>query len=305
MTGYDILRPVIDRLDIDLIHHPFNYLNPAGCRVPAVVTFVDIQQEYHPEFFTEQVLRWRRVHYRRASREASRIIAISDHVKRTIVERYDVSTEMIDVIHLGHGSEFRPIEDSASLETVRRKYRLDRPFMYYPAGTWPHKNHKRLLAAVKLLKERRLFDGMLVLTGIKMQAHREVISEIERLGLKRDVVVLGYLPESELPCLYNLARVLVFPSLFEGFGIPLVEAMASGCPVVCADVTSIPEIVGDAGVYFDPLSVEMIADRVWAVWSDDVMRTAMVRRGLERAKLFDWEQTARKTVASYSRALGV
>ena len=176
--------------------------------------------------------------------------------------------------------------------------------MYYPAATWPHKNHKRLLAALKIMKDRYGFDGQLVLSGIAMQANDAVLEEIGRLGLRDDVIVLGYLPHEDLPCLYNLARLMVFPSLFEGFGIPLVEAMACGCPVACSNVTSIPEVVGDAAVTFDPVSVEDMAEKTWALWSNDSLLRDMKTQGLDRVKLFSWDNMARQTIQVYEKALG-
>jgi glycosyltransferase involved in cell wall biosynthesis len=175
--------------------------------------------------------------------------------------------------------------------------------MYYPAATWPHKNHKMFLGALKIMKYRYGFDGQLVLSGIAMQTNNDILKEIIRLGLQEDVVVLGYLPQEDLPCLYNLARMMVFPSLYEGFGIPLVEAMACGCPIACSNVTSIPEVVGDAALTFDPYSVEEMAEKVWRVWNDDVLRQEMNLKGLGRVKRFSWDNMARQTIAVYEKTL--
>jgi glycosyltransferase involved in cell wall biosynthesis len=134
-----------------------------------------------------------------------------------------------------------------------------------------------------------------------MQSHDGLQSEIERLGLVDRVKVAGYLPAEALPCIYNLARLMVFPSLFEGFGIPLVEAMASGCPIACADRTSLPEVAADVAVYFDPHSAADMADKIRQVWNDDDALESMARRGIERAKLFTWQETVRKTQLVYAR----
>ena len=122
--------------------------------------------------------------------------------------------------------------------------------------------------------------------------------------MKDTVNVLGYLPNEELPCLYNLARLMVFPSLFERFGIPLIEAMASGCPVACSNVTSIPEVVGDAAITFEPDSVEDMAEKVWAVWNDEELRRDMKIRGSIRAQLFSWDNTAKQTMKTYEKVAG-
>ncbi len=297
----DILTPVFNRLKVDLIHHPFSFLNPLGTKIPSVLTFHDMQHEFYPELFSRYELLTRKEFYRPSAEQASRIIAISAHAKSCLVERYGISPDKIDVIYNGYNPAYTILNDSDGLEKIRLKYGLHRPFMYYPAATWPHKNHKTLLATLKLLKARYRFDGQLVLTGIAMNAHREILEEIGRLGLDDMVKVLGYLPYEDLPWLYNLARLMVFPSLFEGFGIPLVEAMACGCPVVCSNVTSIPEVVGNAGLTFDPTSVEDMAEKVWSLWNDEEMRQDLRLKGSTRVNLFSWEATARETIKVYAK----
>ncbi len=302
-VNIDILRPVYNRLELDVIHHPFSILNPMETRIPAVLTFLDMQHEYFPQFFSPREMKMRKEFYRPSAEQATRIIAISSHVKSSLVERYGISSEKIDVVYLGCDDRYKKYDDEDMLHTIRLKYGLDRPFMYYPAATWPHKNHKMLLAAVGLLKEKYLFDGQLVLTGIAKKSNDEILQEITRLKLDDTVKILGYIPYEDLPYLYNMARLLVFPSLFEGFGIPLVEAMACGCPIVCSNATSIPEVVGDAGVIFDPFSPEDMAEKIWQLWNDDVKLQDMRIRGMERAKLFSWDNTARQTIEVYRKAL--
>jgi glycosyltransferase involved in cell wall biosynthesis len=263
-----------------------------------------MQQEFFPEFFSWIELRKRRRIYRASAEAATRIIVSARFTKACLVERYGISADKIEVIHTGYGPEYRVLDDAERLAEVRRKYSLNKPFLFYPAATWPHKNHRALLAAIRIMKASHPFDGDLILTGIAMQAHAGIMAEISRLGLGDTVRVLGYLPAEELPCLYNLARLLVFPSLFEGFGIPLVEAMACGCPVVCANVTSLPEVVGDAGETFDARSPEEMAAKIWSVWNDEAKLGQMRTSGLERVLLFNWADTARKTLAVYKKAAG-
>lgn len=299
---FDILRPVMNRLDLDVIHHPFSVLDPIGLKIPSVLTFLDMQHEFFPEFFSRLELRFRRAFSRASAEQATRVIAISNYVKESLVARYELDPDKIDVIYLGYGSDFRVIDDAGRLAAVKSRYGLDLPFLYYPAATWPHKNHKALLAALKLLIERSGFDGRLVLTGTSKQSHADILGEIGRLGLAGRVKVLGHIPADELPCLYNLARLLVFPSLFEGFGIPLVEAMACGCPIVCSNVTSMPEVAGDAAEMFNPGSPEDMAEKIWSAWSDKALRERMKEKGFRRLHLFDWDEMARRTVDVYRKA---
>jgi len=301
--GIDILKSVLNNVDADLIHHPFTVLNPLGLDIPSVLTFWDMQQEFFPEYFSKRVLEKRRKTFAPSARQATRIIVSANFTKKCLVEKYAINPDKIDVVYTGYGPEYQLIEDNQALAKIREKYQLHRPFMFYPAATWPHKNHKGLLHAVKLLRERYRFDGQLVLSGIAMQSQTEILSLISDLGLSDVVKVLGYVPYGDLPMLYNIARLLVFPSYFEGFGIPLVEAMASGCPVVCSNVTSIPEVVGEAGSLFEPGSIEDITEKIWSVWDDEGKRKQMTATGFERAKMFSWDVTARQTVGVYQKAL--
>lgn len=299
----DPVRSRFKKLGLDLIHHPFNVLNPVSSGIPAVLTINDIQHEYFPDFFAASDLHKRRRLFKPSAMEAVRIIAISEFTRSCVVEKYGIDTGKIEVIHIGCGEEYRPIDDPEGFEQIRTTYGLDRPFLYYPAGSWPHKNHSKLLAALKLLKERRQFDGMLVLTGIAMRAQDTLLAEIESLGLGSMVKVLGYLPYAELPYLYNLATLLVFPSLFEGFGIPLVEAMACGCPVICSNRTALPEVAGAAGVLFEPLLPEDMAEKIWSVWDSAVEQQRLREAGFNRVKSFGWDGVARKTAAVYEKAV--
>lgn len=297
----DRLKQAYSLMKLDVMHHPFYSFDPYGTKIPALFTFHDMQHEFLPQFFSAEEFQERTETYRPLAEQATRVIAVSQHVKQCLIDRYGIKPDKIDVVHQGCGPEYHVIEDHDALEAVRSKYSLDKPFMFYPAATWPHKNHKKLLLALKMLKEKYGFDGCLVLTGVAMQEQNEIFQQIEHLGVAENVKPLGYLPYKELPFMYNLARLLVFPSLFEGFGIPLVEAMACGCPVVCSNVTSIPEVVGDAGMMFDPDSVEDMTEKSWQIWTDDELIKDMRQKGFERARLFNWENTAIKTVEAYKR----
>jgi glycosyltransferase involved in cell wall biosynthesis len=300
----DILRPIMNRLQVDVIHHPFSILNPLHLTIPSVLTFHDMQHEFFPEYFSSFEMKVRNEFFRLSAEQATRIIAISEHAKSTLVEKYGVTPEKIEVIYNGYNSSFRIIDDPDLLEKVRSRYGLNRPFLYYPAATLPHKNHKTLFAALKLLRDRHHFDGQLVLSGAVTRVNSAIMQEIGRMGLEDTVKVLGRLPHDDLPFLYNLARVMAFPSLFEGFGLPLIEAMACGCPVACSNVTSMPEVIGDAGVTFDPASVEDVAEKIFILWEDEAQREALRGRGLQRAqsRLFSWVNTARETIKVYEKA---
>ena len=300
----DLIQIGIDRLGLDLLHNPFTYARESKSKTPLIVTFHDLQHHYYPEFFKAKEIHSRNSNYLRVTLDADRIIAISDHTKQTLLDNYNVPDDHVDVVPLGVDSEYKRIDDMDLLEREREFLGLSRPFLYYPAATWRHKNHANLLAAVDILKNSYHFDGDLVLTGVATSARDILLKRIEELGLQDTVHVLGYLPYEKLPTIYNLARMMVFPSLFEGFGMPVLEAMACGCPVVCSNVTSIPEVGGTAVHYFDPSSPEEIADTIIKLWNDDEALLDLRAKGIERARLFSWERTARATLEVYHQTIG-
>ncbi len=299
----DMIQTGIDRLGLDLLHNPLTYVRDSRSKTPLIVTFHDLQHHYYPEFFKAREIESRNNNYRRAVLDADRMIADSEHTKQTLLDRYNVSGDRVQVVLLGVDSEYKRIDDQDFLDGERDLLGLSRPFLYYPAATWLHKNHANLLAAVKILKNNGTFDGELVLTGVATSARDDLLKKIEALGLQNTVRILGYLPYDKLPVIYNLARVMVFPSLFEGFGMPVLEAMACGCPVACSNVTSLPEVGGDAVRYFDPVSPEQIADTVIKLWNDDAALLELRAKGIERAGLFSWEKTARETLEVYRHTI--
>lgn len=295
----DMIQVDIDRLGLDLLHNPFTSVRCSKFKTPLIVTFHDIQHHYYPEFFKAKDVRGRDRVYRKAAVEANKIIADSHHTKQTLMDSYNVPDGHIHVVHLGVGSEYREIDDQMFLDLERTNLGLTKPFLYYPAATWLHKNHINLLRAFTILKNHHHFDGDLVLTGIATSAKDNLMTKISELGLNNSVHILGYLPYDKLPVIYNLARMMVFPSLFEGFGFPALEAMACGCPVVCSNVTSLPEVAGDAAGYFDPTSPEDIAACINMHWHNDDTLQVMREAGIDRAKQFTWEKTARLTREVY------
>ena len=253
---------------LDAIHFPLTVMLPRVHRPPAAVSLLDIQHVFFPEFFSRAERFYRRFAYGSSLRRARTVIAISEHVKETLVERTGIDPARVAVIHLGLDHEtFRPGDEPRE------------PFLLYPANPWPHKNHGRLFQAFAQLRRRRP-ELRLVLTG----------TGLERLSPPEGVVVCGRVPRDELAALYRRASALVFPSLYEGFGQPPLEAMASGLPVATSTAGSLPEICGRAARYFDPLAVDEIVEAVDTVLHDP---QPLVERGLERAGRFTWDACAR------------
>ena len=302
ITGVDLAASCMAQIRADLVHHPFSLLTP-GAPCPSVVTINDLQHEFFPEFFSPWVLRKKRREYRRAAEDSEGVITISNHVRQTLLEQYDLDPVKVTTVYLAASPLFSRQGDAEQDRLLLRRYGVDRPFIFYPAATWPHKNHTTLLAAFRLLKDTTRFDGDLVLSGIAKQSSTAVRQEIERLKLADCVRMIGYFPMQDLPAFYRCAELLAFPSLFEGFGLPLLEAMACGCPVVCADATSLPEIAGGAALLFPPHDAIELALQMQQVLGDSTLRKRLCRAGLERAACFSWQRTARETQAVYHAVL--
>jgi glycosyltransferase involved in cell wall biosynthesis len=265
------VRRQLELDSLDAIHFPLSVMLPAVSRPPAATTVLDVQHELYPQFFSRSELAYRRVVYGRTVRRSRIVITISEHAARGLVERLGLDPARLRPIHLGiDHSVFRPGDEPRE------------EFLLYPARPWPHKNHARLFEAFGAVRARR--PGLrLVLTGWDKPAPEGVEAR-------------GRMPQEELVRLYRTAAALVFPSLYEGFGQPPLEAMACGCPVACSNAASLPEVVGDAARLFDPESVEDMAAAIEEVLDRP---EEWVRRGLERAQLFSWDECARRHEAVY------
>jgi glycosyltransferase involved in cell wall biosynthesis len=252
---------------------------PPVDRPPPATTVLDLQHEFMPEFFSRAERAYRRLVYAWTIRRSRLLIAISEHVKETLSERLGLPPERVRVIYLG-----------VDLERFTPGDRPREPFLLYPANRWPHKNHERLFEAFAQLRRERP-ELRLVLTG----------SGHEGKPLPEGVEARGRVRDGELVELYRSASVLVFPSLYEGFGQPPIEAMACGCPVAASSTTALPEVCGDAARYFDPTSPEEIAAAVLDVLAAP---QPLVERGLERARRFTWDACARRHDEVYRELIG-
>ena len=254
---------------LEAIHYPLAIALPSLPGTPTVVTILDLQHLDHPQLFGRAERLFRRSTHERSARRADLVIAISQFVRHSVIERLGVAPERVRAIHLGvdHGL-YRPGDEPRE------------PFLLYPARRWPHKNHERLFEAFALIRRERP-ELELVLTG---GGH-------EGQAVPAGVRVAGHVSEDELASFYRRAACLVFPSLYEGFGLPPLEAMASGCPVAASSAGSLPEACGDAAALFDPLDPEEIAAVTLGVLESPA---PFVAAGLERARRFTWDETARR-----------
>ena len=282
---------------LELVHYAVTVPIPATA-ARRVVTLHDIQHHDLPELFPRAERAYRRWAYDGSARNAAVVVTSSAYSKERIVTLLGIPAERVEAVHLGI--------DHARFTTVshagdeRELAGLDLPerFALYPANLWPHKNHERLLDALGLLPDRELG---LVLTGQGYGRLDGLLRRARVLGIASRVGHLGHVAAEILPALYRRATALVFPSLYEGFGAPPLEAMACGCPVAASNRTSIPEVVGQAALLFDPHSVESIAEALDRVTSDEELRGRLRAAGLERARAFTWHASAERHAKIYAR----
>jgi glycosyltransferase involved in cell wall biosynthesis len=267
---------------------------------PSVVTIHDMTLWLFPHFHYGRRLLAMRPFVPLAARRAGAIIAVSQATKTDIVRILGVPESKVHVVYEAPSPRFRPITGLAQLEKVRRSYRLPRRLVLYVGTIEPRKNLVRLVEAYAHLRKHCRLEHTLVFVGNRGWKDDAVFAAVERLELDGVVQFLGYVPAGDLAVLYNLADVVAFPSLYEGFGLPVLEAMASGTPVVTSPNGSLREVAGNAAEFVDPQDVESIAAGLWRVLRDPARREELSARGLEQAARFGWDKAARQTREIYA-----
>lgn len=291
----------VERIGADLVH--FTRQEAFLTEVSSLYCPYDLQHLYLPDLFDDDVIRNRELMYRLFAEKAARVVMMSSWARDDIVTQYGLPTEKVIVVPGAPVLEAYGEVDEAALRQVRAQYGLDGPFLYYPAQTWPHKNHAKLFEALRLLKD----EGdtyALVLTGSTTRHARTLQRLARQLGVMDQVHFLGFVPAAHLVALYRLARAIVFPSLFEGWGLPVAEAMWSGAPLACSRVTCLPDLVQDAGLLFDPRDVAEMSARIKEVWSDETIRRQLISAGRRRVEQLTWLNTAKLVRAHYRDVAG-
>ena len=287
-------------LGLDVFHSP-DFIPPRKLRYKCVITVHDLNFLMYPHFLTSESARYYG-QIDQAVRRADRIIAVSESTRRDIVRLMGTPESKISVIYEGANPIFRRLDNKEELrESLRRKYGIDGDFILFVSTLEPRKNIPTLVRAFRQLLDDYHLDVRLVLVGREGWGFDEVFNTIEELKLEDRVLCLGRVPTADLVWLYNTAKAFAFPSFYEGFGLPPLEAMACGTPVVVSNVSSLPEVVGDAGLLIDPQEVDELTVALWRLMSDDDLREDLIEKGLRRASTFSYEKMARETLALYHR----
>ncbi len=289
----------IARGGYDVLFCPLLILEPLESSIPAAVMVPDLLHEYHPVYFPPEILEWRNRHYGPTIERADVVFTLSEDAKGTIVERFGVDPEKVVVVHLDVDPEFcRPPSEAAREAFARLE--LPEEYLYFPANYWPHKNHEILLRAMGRLAGR--FPSLhLVLTGASATGEELVRTAIAAQGLESRVRILGYQNVEVLPEIYRHARMLVFPSRFEGFGIPIIEAFHCGIPAVVSASGSCPEIAGDAALFVDVSDPAAIAAAVTRLLEEPALCADLVAKGSARAASFSWRSAVDLTLRGLAR----
>lgn len=280
-----------------VMHHAGGTM-PLLRSVPGIVTLHDLQPIAHPERFGPVKRTYIRFVAPRSMRAARTVVCLSEFTAGDAVERAGVDPSRIRLVPCGVGDPGAAVDHGLRDRVLDRLGLKDRPFVLYPAITYAHKNHETLIAAFARISNTR-DDTLLVLTGGAGGNEEVVQATIDAYGLRDRVLRTGRIPEAELDLLYRAATVMAFPSLYEGFGLPALEAMSRGCPVVASDVGGLPLVLGDAAEFVDPVDVAGWAETLGGILDEPARRTVLIRRGFERVRQFTWPASADALGSAY------
>ncbi len=285
---------------IDLYHNPAFILPLLNFNYKKIITVNDLGfYVFGHDFAKGWHARHMKVMLPWSIKHADCIIAISEATKKQIIDIFKAPADKIKVTYLGVSEKFRIIQNKAEIHSVLKQNNITQPYIFFVGTMDPRKNLVRLIQAFKEVKKTK--NGLkLVIVGKRGELFT---SELKNLIATGDIILPGYVGEEELVCLYNGASIFAFPSLYEGFGLPILEAMACGTPVITSNVYSMPEAAGDAALLVDPKNVAEITDAIIRLLDDQELRKKLIAAGLTRAKQFTWEKTARETLAIYQHVM--
>lgn len=298
------LSAELRRDPVDVLH--VQYTAPPFPPCPVVASIHDLSFEHLPETFKRRSRAQLRLTVRRTARKATQILTLSEFSRRDIIQTYEIDPDRVTVTPPAAPPHFGPVSDGRELARVRQTFGIQRDYVLSLGSIQPRKNLERLIRAYSILRLTRAGKEppQLVLAGKRGWLYDEVLSAAAKHDVDNDIIFTGYVPERDLPALYTGAICFVYPSYFEGFGLPVVEAMQCGAPVIAGNQTSLPEVVGDAGVLVDPFDEKELAQAIARVIDNPDFRSQLRVKGLARAKNFNWTNTARLTLQAYERAVG-
>ncbi len=290
--------------EVDLLFCPFTDPVLAEPGIPVVSVIHDLQFREFPHFFSPHEVQHRHAFMQEASRKADAIVCVSEYTQQSAIQALSLPPEKTCVIHNCIQGRLNRLNPDVNHSTLERLGISRCPYMFYPANFWPHKNHRMLLTAYGMYHSRHPAQPLdLVFTGALTGEQQKLRAHIERMGIEPHVHFLGYLSEDDLSAVWDGCSCLIFPSLFEGFGIPVLEAMNFDKPVLCSRASSLPEVAGDAALYFDPRKPEEILKCIEMLMLDTKVRTALIENGRKRLKSFTSESMIEQYLAYFHQTL--
>ena len=311
VKGYFECRALLKRLGCDLVHIPHLFGTPRNLPCPYVMTVHDVVEHFYRSYDRSSLRRSLRFRLtRHVLKHAARILAVSNYTKSEIEKLFAIPGSHIDVVYNAIDERFlRGHASAAERQRLAESYLVNYPFLLYAGRISPHKNVVRLIEAFSALKAQlekddKFTDLKLIIIGDELSKHPDLRRTVIRSGVQNDVRFLGFIPIEMLRVFYDAAKIFVFPSLNEGFGLPPLEAMAHGTPVVTSNTTSLPEVVGNAAVLVNPENVFEIMRALHRVLLDHPLREKLKQRGYEQVKRFSWDDSARRILAVYGEVAG-
>lgn len=289
----------VRKLKIDVLHFPAytaSFLNPGSY----IVTVPDVIHRVEPGWFSTKELFLLDIPIKSAIKKAKHIIAISECTKRDIIKYYNVPEEKISVTLLAANESFRPIKDISLIEHVKNKYGIDSDFILNVGVLFKRRNLPRLLEAFAKLKQNRPIKHKLVIAG-PGKAYFDLNAYIKKYNLGTNVIYLGYVEQKDMPVLYNAASFFIYPSLYEGFGLPVLEAMSCGKAVITSNVSSLPEVIGDAGITVNPYKGEELYEAMLELAGNIELREQLGSLALQRSNIFSWDKMTEQTLEIYKK----
>ena len=290
--------PLVEGLGADVVHVPYQSMHQTSA--PSIFNPQDLQHLHHPEFFSRDLTEWRGAMWGQWCREATMVEVPSQASKRDLIRLLGIPESKIMVIPKGSPTELLTISEQV-LREVRNRYALPEEFAFYPAHTWRHKNHMRLLEGLAALRDDHGLRLHLVCTGGQDAFFLDIRSKIQECNLEDQVSFLGFIPSEHVKALYQLAQFTIFPSLFEGGGFPVLEALTEGSPLACSDLPVLREQANEAALYFDSESIYQIATTLLRMNCDSELRASLRERGKTQAALYSWDRTAHMYRALYRK----
>lgn len=286
----------------DLFFSP-SYTLPLLIKEKAIVAIHDISYEVNPEWFPSREAWIRRIFTRYSIRKAKAIITISEFSKRDIIRLYGINEKKVKVIYLAPDRAFSTVTDSNSLKKIKERYNTGERFILYVGSILNRRPIETLLKAFSKVIAEEKWLRLVIVGENRTSPRKDIVDIIDRLGIKDSVIHLNYVPDDELALLYKAAQIFIYPSFYEGFGLPVVEAMASGTPVIVPNLASLPEVVDDCGILLEHLNEDEIKTAIFRLIRDESLRNEFSKMGKERARNFSWRNSAQNHLNLFREVL--